>query len=119
MTATKVTPAELAGIPVKKRQGGNSTNPSSVGTTNYDTSLETWKIQTGVITVTADGMTITFPEAFSQSPIMFGNQFGNVSANCYVRWNSSTTTTASVTIVNPAGSAITGQQISWMAVGPA
>jgi len=104
---------------VVARQGGNATNWSTGGTTNYDTATTPNKVQVGVVIVTADGMTITFPEPFSQPPVMSGNQFGNVSANCYVRFNNSTTTTASVTTINPAGSAITGQQISWIAVGPA
>lgn len=61
-----------------KRQGGNATNWNTPGTDNY--TISGAKIQTGVVvteTISGTGgtaaVTVTFPEAFTETPLVFRN----------------------------------------------
>lgn len=70
---------------IRARQGGSSTNWSTPGTTNYDTTTQDMKIQTGSEDIAVPGLTgtnpwrhkaqlsITFPTAFSYAPVVLAS----------------------------------------------
>jgi len=115
--AQKINSSQLLNGIVKKRQGSSATDWSAAGTTSYDVSSSPVKIQVGRVQITADPFTITFPETFTNPPILVGNQMGNISANGFLRVNSTTASAASVSFINDSGTAITTQYVSWIAIG--
>lgn len=71
---------------VYKRQGGDAVRWSTTGTTNYDTDAAEVKIQCGShdATGTDANHDITFPEAFTDTPIIIATPFG--SSGVYPTW---------------------------------
>lgn len=113
----KIPAALVEGI-VKKRQGGSATDWDVQGTTNYDVSASAVKIQTGVKQITGDPTVVTFPEAFTQKPIVLGVQHANsITNNVTVRITAVTTTTVSITTIDMNGAVNTGQSVAWIAIG--
>lgn len=95
------------------RQGNNSTDWSSSGTTNY-TSKE-FSVQVGKIDVTGSSTaTVTFPRAFTDKPVVFLTPFSASSATVMTVSNSGLSTTQ-FTIRNNDASA---RGVFWIAIGP-
>jgi len=117
ITADAITDAKLIYGKIRARQGGSSTNWGTGGTNTYDYSGTNVFVQCGVKAITADPTTITFPVAFSQPPIVIGSQFGVVSSSSFIRVNSTTTTTASITMIDSTGVADTSESVAWIAIG--
>lgn len=55
-------------VSIPKRQGGSSTNWSTVGSTNYVVPMS--RVEVGSVTVGSNPQAVTFCEAFSNSPIV-------------------------------------------------
>lgn len=92
-----------------RRQGGNSSNWSTAGTTDYTPTavrMQAGKVSVGISTT----VTVTFPTAFSQPPLVWvtGSTSGTLVAT------NVTATTVDLSH-NNLGSAI---PISWLAIGP-
>lgn len=105
-----------------RRQGGNATNWGTAGTTNY--SPTAFRIQTGKVNVTFSNTTfatstVTFPVAFSGTPIVVAtlqNNFGP--EKLFFSHGTPTTTTVALTAVTE-DIQITGTYaIDWIAIGP-
>jgi len=108
---------------VKARRGGSATNWGTVGTTNYTPA--TAKVQAGVINVasvsTAFGsifygtVTVTFPEAFAQVPIVIASLGALVSQNAIGVMQQVSAT--QVIFYVTSFSSISNQAVSWIAIG--
>ena len=102
---------------VKHRQGGSPSNWTTVGATNYNTSAENVKIQVGSVYNNASPKTITFPEAFTQPPIVLA-QVASVNVNaCFVVALSATATNFACQVYTNAGAANNAQDVRWIAIG--
>lgn len=85
ITADAVTDAKLVYGKVRSRQGGSATNWSTVGTTTYDYSGTNTFMQVGSITGNAGAdVTVTFPTAFNQVPIVIGSNLVTNSNSIFV-----------------------------------
>lgn len=118
-----VTDAKLINGKVLKRQGGHATQWATTGTTNYDMSATDVKIQCGAIGSSAGGdVTITFPTAFTATPVIVAGVAGNnaggggITANCFAEVVQVTATTAIVRTFNTGGGQ-SNQGVSWIAIG--
>ena len=114
---TTIPDIKLLNGKVKHRQGGSPSNWSTVGTTNYNTSAENVKIQVGSVYNNASVKTITFPEAFTQPPIVLA-QVASVNVNaCFVVALSATATNFACQVYTNAGAANNAQDVRWIAIG--
>jgi len=84
-----------------RRQGGNATDWSALGVTNY--TPPPWIMQTGVIVSVVTTLNITFPTPFAQPPIVLAN-------NTLI---TGTTTTGFTGTTNTSN-----QVTQWLAIGP-
>lgn len=117
MAKQKINTAQLLDGKIYRRQGGSSTAWNTRGTTNYDVSASSVKVQVGSILVTSVDMVVTFPVAFSQVPLVFATTNGAGSANTYAIVNGSSTSGFNIRTINDAGSGITSEGVAWMAIG--
>lgn len=101
----------------RSRQGGSSTNWSTTGTTTYDVSAVDTYTQCGVIAVNANPTTITFPTAYTYTPVVVACTFGAASANVFTIVLTSTTTNFTLRQVNDSGVATTTEKAFWIAIG--
>lgn len=114
---TTIPDIKLLNGKVKHRQGGSSSSWSTVGATNYDTSAENVKIQVGSVYNNASVKTITFPEAFTQPPIVLA-QVSSVSVNaCFVVVVSVTAINFTTQVYTDAGATNNAQDVRWIAIG--
>lgn len=114
---TTIPDIKLLNGKVKHRQGGSPSNWTTVGTTNYNTSAENVKIQVGSVYNNASPKTITFPEAFTQPPIVLA-QVASVNVNaCFVVAVSITTTNFACQVYTDAGATNSAQDVRWIAIG--
>ncbi len=96
------------------RQGGNATDWTIAGTNNYTSGLNV-RTQCGVVAVATAGLvSVTFPVAFSNKPVVFATAWLTTS---YAGIGVVTTSGASLYLYDHTGSAETGD-ISWLAIGP-
>jgi len=110
--------------PITKRQGGDASDWWSYGTDNYTPSGS--KIQVGVTRFTissgvTDNSTITFPEAFTNKPIVFVGDglkliSGSVGSECRI-WIGTPATDTVVIQLTFAGAVTATIDVGWMAVG--
>jgi hypothetical protein len=104
---------------VYRRQGNDATNWAVPGTTNYTPGLV--RIQAGnatltFVSTTQVGISITFPVAFSSSPLVFVSA-NNGAGPFYAVWGNATSTVVGITCYSP--STFTGGvNVSWFAIGP-
>lgn len=113
LTAGSLTAAIMKFGMMYRRQGGSATDWSAAGTTNFDVSALDLKIQGGTMTVagTNTDNIITFPVAFTQTPIIICTPYG--SSGVYPTWY---IVTQSATGFNfRAGANVQGA--SWVAMG--
>jgi hypothetical protein len=97
---------------VTNRQGGSATNWNTVGTTNY--AAASARIQCGVI-LTSGTITVTFPVAFSQVPVVFltsgfHNQIASVDA---------VTASGFTGVLEFSGDSPSDKNVNWLAIGAA
>lgn len=110
----------VAGVAIEppQRQGGNATNWSTAGTTNYAPAAV--RQQRGVTTATFSNSTaatvqVTFPVAFGNAPVVVAIPRG---LNAAVSVASESATQCTLTLYSPA--TITGSYtVAWFADGPA
>ena len=104
---------------VRARQGGTTGDASwaTVGTSNTDTSSKDVFIQVGSRAITAAPTTITFPNAYSQVPMVFATTYLPTSVNAFTEITAITTTTFSMRMFTDTGVAATTEFAFWMAVG--
>ena len=95
-----------------QRQGGNASNWGPSGTTNYTpTSM---RVQVGSITAPGGAFSVTFPTAFSGSPVVVAMATSDDST--YIQITAQNTTTFSGTV---GGSYVATPTVQWLAIGPA
>lgn len=109
---------------VVARQGGSSTNWNTAGTTTYTpTSL---KVQTGTANVASvttaystwyyGSVAVTFPEAFTNKPMVFGTVI-NLVANNIISVIITDVTTSGFTLELVSNASMSNQNVSWLALG--
>lgn len=104
---------------VRARQGGTTGDNSwaTVGSSNTDTSSKDVFIQVGSRAITASPTTITFPNAYSQVPVVFATTYLPTSVNAFTEITAVTTTTFSMRMFTDTGVAATTEFAFWMAIG--
>lgn len=102
---------------VRSRRGGSATDWTSPGTNNYSYDAVNTFIQCGAVTSGADGadVAVTFPNAYSQKPLVIASITDIVNSNAYVCVDVVTTTGFNVR--NLTGGAAGGNVIGWIAIG--
>lgn len=116
MAETKVSPAEMINGMVKQRQGGATGDASwlTAGTSNTDVSAKSVKIQVGAVTSPSNTTkTVTFPEAFTQVPLIWCTMQGATGANQVRLYVRDATTTQFTLGCLDAGTETCG----WIAIG--
>lgn len=104
---------------VAQRQGGNSgvATWQSSGTTNTDTSASNVLVQMGRGTSSAGGgVTITFPTAYSQPPLVFVQIEGGGGSN-YAAVDTTPTTSGFNFAVWTLAGALAVKEVAWLAIG--
>lgn len=103
---------------IRNRQGGTTGDNTWItkGTSNTDTSAKTVFYQVGASALSTSGtdVTVTFPTAYTQAPLVFATVITASGANVYCTINTITTTTFKIRAVSADGSAETA---SWLAIG--
>lgn len=113
-----ITAANILYGKLRKRQGGSATNWGTTGTNSYDYSAVDVFTQAGSIALTnGAGITVTFPQAFNQVPIVVASVSSANAANGFVVVKSITATTFLIYHINTAGSATTSETANWIAIG--
>lgn len=106
-----------------RRQGGLSNDWAAYGTTTYTPT--TVRMQAGATRVTYTGaevyksVEVTFPQAFSQPPIVLATPYGIYHAQHFVTVTATDSTASSVWLrVKVDDTGIQQVQIHWLAIGP-
>lgn len=101
------------------RQGGTSgVGPwDSPGTTNTQTQNYDSFIQVGSAFVVVDTMTITFPVAFTQRPIVILTCYVQVTKSFAILNGPISTTQFEMSVINTSGAYVHGEYVTWMAIG--
>lgn len=101
------------------RQGGSATDWSSAGTNNYTSGINV-RIQCGVATTDGSGaITVTFPVAFANAPIILVTVASGASARMgLVTYGSASATQVQLRCYLYDGSAGTSVLLNWCAIGP-
>jgi hypothetical protein len=104
---------------IRNRQGGTTGAGSwyTTGTSNTDETTTAVFFQAGSIAVNAASVTVTFPTAFAQVPLVLVTTTSAVTANAFSRITAITTTTFAVGQITDAGTAATTESCSWLAIG--
>jgi len=103
-----------------KRQGGSSAQWSTPGTNNYTPT--TAKIQAGVVTISVSGanqgsVTVTYPEAFTDRPIVIVSRSIN-SGVVYTDFGTSGHTASGFTVTAKFSTTVTtAVDVQWLAIG--
>lgn len=108
-----VTDERVRAEPYFHRQGGSATTWLTPGTTGY-TYLANVVIQAGVAITTDGYVTVTFPVAFSQVPLVFVTAEENMIAGASVQSASQVILTC-----HDDTGIVASENISWLAIGPA
>jgi len=114
-----VTAAKMIYGTVRNRQGGTTGDDSwtTPGTSNTDTTAKNIFSQVGCVNSSASaGVTVTFPIAFSQKPVVFLTALTNDTGNVYGIAISTTTTNFSLTAID-AGNNRRAETFNWLAIG--
>lgn len=113
-----VTAAKMINGMVLNRQGGTTGDNTWItkGTSNTNTSAKNVFFQAGAVGLSTSGtdITVTFPTAFNQAPLVFVTTITSNSANVTTIANSITTTTFKVRAIGADGS---NETASWLAIG--
>lgn len=118
ITAANVTDAKLVYGKVRSRQGGSTTNWQTTGTTTYDYSATDVFIQTGSVACTSGAITVTFPTAFAQIPVVYASTTSAGTANTTTIVKSITATNFVIyQLVVSTGAGATTETANWIAVG--
>jgi hypothetical protein len=111
-----VTAAKMQNGMIYRRQGGDVSNWSTVGTTGYDVSASAVRTQVGSAQGSSStDTTVTFPVAYTQVPLMFGTCQTSASGTAYVSFVSVSATGFTARTFN--GTARLAEVFSWQAVG--
>ena len=114
---TTIPDIKLLNGKVKHRQGGSPSNWTTVGATNYDTSAENVKIQVGSVYNNASPKTITFPETFTNPPVVMATVSSINSAACFVIVMGITATSFNSHVYDSSGYPNSAQDVRWIAIG--
>lgn len=114
-----ITSAMLANGLVGYRQGGTTDDASwyTRGTSNTAVDAKNVMIQVGSILVNANPVTVTFPVAYAQVPIVVPGTVTAASSNVYTVITTITTTGFNIRQVNDAGTTTTTEAATWIAIG--
>lgn len=96
-----------------RRQGGSDTDWTTVGTA--DKTLTNVVMQAGVVASSTSAVTVTFPIAFAQKPLVFAGG-SNYDEFPVVGGETATTFTAAMYKISTAG-LVSGKAIRWLAIG--
>lgn len=99
------------------RQGGSATVWDTTGTTNFDLTSVPAVIQAGSAVTASGVVTITFPVAFAQTPIVIATTNSAVSNNCFARVDTKSATSCKVTLITDAGVVGAAETVNWIAIG--
>lgn len=122
--ATDIPATSVLGL-VKQRQGGAAGDATwrTPGATNVSMVAKSIKVQVGAVaTSTGADITVTFPEAFTQIPLVVATVTGNNAGsagptqNAFAVITDKTLTTFAIRTVNDAGGA-SNQTCDWVAYG--
>lgn len=96
-----------------RRQGGSASVWATAGVTNQTPAAV--RMQAGVVAIAGSSVTITFPVAFSQPPIVLTSPLttGNTSLAFSV-----SATQATILTYAAGGSSISNGDVAWLAIGP-
>lgn len=114
-----VTAAKLQYGTVRSRQGGTTgdNNWYSSGTSNTDTTAKAVFTQVGRIGTSAGAdTTVTFPSAFTYTPIVVAITSSAGGANSFAIVTATTTTTFTCRCINDGGARV-AENINWIAIG--
>lgn len=113
-----ITDAKLIYGKLRRRQGGSATNWGTTGTTNYEYSGTDVFVQGGSIALTnGAGITVTFPTAFAQVPIVVASVSSANAANGFVVVKTITASSFLIYHIGTSGSATTTETANWIAIG--
>jgi hypothetical protein len=118
MAKQKITPGQILYGRIKYRQGGTTGDGSwaTPGTSNTDVSGKNTFEQVGVIQTSASvDVTVTFPETFSQIPIVTATANSSNNASTFVTIQS--LTVSGMTVRAYTGSTRAQESVAWRAVG--
>lgn len=116
MAETKVTADELLSGNVRMRQGGDPSDWTVPGTTNYTENRKDMQTFFGSAMSTAGTVTVTFPTPFAQKPIVVAGIFGSTLGTPSVK--TITTTSFTFQANNLLGILSPNLTVLWMATGP-
>lgn len=117
ITNDAITDAKLIYGKIRSRQGGSATAWNTVGATTYDYSGTDVFIQCGANANNASPDTITFPTAFSQTPLVIAVVSSVVGTQTFAVVLNPSTTTFQCQVYDHAGATNTAQNINWIAIG--
>lgn len=113
-----VTDAKLIYGKLRSRQGGSATDWSTAGTTTYDYSGTNTFIQAGSATSSgSSGVTVTFPVAFNQVPLVFLSCEAGTSNFAEIEISPALSATQFTFAVYTLGGALAVKDVYWMAIG--
>lgn len=110
---------------ISARKGGSGTNWAVAGSTDYDVSDVSTQLQCGVTgTDTGADTTVTFPNAYTQKPIVICSTFGgnsggdsSLTQNAFAEATGAvTTTTVTFRTMNTSASQ-SNQAVAWLSAG--
>jgi hypothetical protein len=106
----------IIAIPNISRQGGSSTNWSTAGTNSY--SEASTLIQAGAVTTSSSArVTVTFPTAFSQVPVVFASTV-DASVLIFANIETISATTFTIDAFNMSSARVVALVV-WTAIGKA
>lgn len=112
-----ITDTKLVYGKIYRRQGGSATDWSTQGTNNYSYDTTNVIIQTGIIAGSgAADVTVTFPQAFAQKPLVQATMNSAVNASGMAIVVSVTTTTCVLRSFSHDGNRYV-DNIAWLAIG--
>lgn len=111
--------AKLLNGVVRARQGGTTGDATwaTVGSSNTDVSDKDVFIQVGSRAINATPTTITFPNAYTQVPIVFATTYLPTTSNAFTQITAVTTTNFSMRMFTDVGAPTTTEFAFWMAIG--
>jgi hypothetical protein len=104
---------------IRSRQGGTTgdANWSTSGTSTQATDAKDVFIQAGSLLVNANPTTLTYPNAYTQVPLVIAAVATASTSNVFVICLTRTATQATFRCVTDAGGAATTETINWMTIG--
>lgn len=119
LNAASVPSSKLKEGLILYRQGGTVGDNAwdSPGTSNTQTSIKDCFILTGSAFVNVDTLTVTFPVAFTQRPIVILTSYIQVTKGFAILNGAISTTNCFISVVNTAGAYLHSEYVTWVAIG--